>query len=485
MSVITWEDLRAVLLKNYPDDDLQDVARAYEFARRAHSGQKRKTGEDYIHHSLATAYNLALLHMDLPTIIAGILHDVPEDTALTLNEVRKEFGNEVATLVAGITKLGTLKYRGIERYAENLRKMFVAMAQDLRIIIIKLADRLHNVQSLDAHRSDKALRIAKETMEIYAPIANRLGMFELKSQLEDYCFPYISPEEYAWVRSLVQDRLKSDRKYIDKVQKILYRELVKHHIPIVEIHGRVKHLYSLYKKLMIHGRDINKVYDLVAVRIIVPSVADCYSVLGVIHGRWTPLKGRVKDYIAQPKPNGYQSLHTSVFTDSGKVVEFQIRDQIMHEIAEYGIAAHSKYKEVKHQFYSKRSLQWINELINWQKSIKDNLQYVKDIKNDIFQDRFFVFTPDGDVIDLPEDATPIDFAYHMHSELGAHTGGVLINQQISTLDHPLKSGDVIEIIKDKNRKRPSEDWLKITRTATAREKIRNQLRREHPGKIWT
>ncbi len=484
MTVITWEDLRALLLKNYPDNDLHDVARAYEFAKQAHSGQKRKTGEDYIHHSLATAYNLALLHMDLPTIIAGILHDVPEDTTFSLTEVRKEFGNEVATLVGGITKLGTLKYRGIERYAENLRKMFVAMAQDLRIIIIKLADRLHNVQSLDTHRPDKALRIAKETMEIYAPIANRLGMFELKSQLEDYSFPYVYPQEYAWVQSLVQDRLKSDRKYIDRVQKILYRELVKQHIPIVEIHGRVKHLFSLYKKLLAHGKDINKVYDLVAIRIIVPTVADCYSVLGVIHGRWTPLKGRVKDYIAQPKPNGYQSLHTSVFTDSGKVVEFQIRDHMMHEIAEYGIAAHSKYKEAKHQFYSKKSLQWITELINWQRTIKDNLQYVKEIKNDIFQDRIFVFTPDGDVIDLPEDATPIDFAYHIHSELGAHTTGVLINQQISSLDHALKSGDVIEIIKDKNRKRPSEDWLKIARTATAREKIRNQLRRNHPSKIW-
>ncbi len=484
MTVITWEDLRALLLKNYPDNDLHDVARAYEFAKQAHSGQKRKTGEDYIHHSLATAYNLALLHMDLPTIIAGILHDVPEDTTFSLTEVRHEFGNEVATLVGGITKLGTLKYRGIERYAENLRKMFVAMAQDLRIIIIKLADRLHNVQSLDTHRPDKALRIAKETMEIYAPIANRLGMFELKSQLEDYSFPYVYPQEYAWVQSLVQDRLKSDRKYIDRVQKILYRELVKQHIPIIEIHGRVKHLFSLYKKLLAHGRDINKVYDLVAIRIIVPTVADCYSVLGVIHGRWTPLKGRVKDYIAQPKPNGYQSLHTSVFTDSGKVVEFQIRDQVMHEIAEYGIAAHSKYKEAKHQFYSKKSLQWITELINWQRTIKDNLQYVKEIKNDIFQDRIFVFTPDGDVIDLPEDATPIDFAYHIHSELGAHTTGVLINQQISSLDHALKSGDVIEIIKDKNRKRPSEDWLKIARTATAREKIRNQLRRNHPSKIW-
>lgn len=484
MSIITWDNLKSIVAQNYPEADLHDLVKAYDFSKKAHSGQKRKTGEDYIHHSLATAYNLAKLHMDLPTIIAGLLHDVPEDTEVTLDDIKKEFGSEIATLVSGITKLGTLKYRGIERYAENLRKMFIAMAQDLRIIIIKLADRLHNVQSLDAHRPDKAERIAKETMEIYAPIANRLGMFELKSQLEDYSFPYVYPAEYAWVQSLVKDRLSTERKYIDKVQRIIQRELVKQHIPVIEIQGRVKHLYSVYKKLLQHGKDINKVYDLIALRIIVPTVADCYSVLGVIHGRWTPLKGRVKDYIAQPKPNGYQSLHTSVFTEFGKVIEFQIRDEVMHEIAEYGIAAHSKYKEAANQWYSKKSLKWISELINWQKDIKDNIQYVKEIKNDIFQDRIFVFTPQGDVIDLPETATPIDFAYHIHSELGAHTVGVLVNQHMSSLDRPLRSGDVVEIIKDKNRKRPSEDWLTIAVTTTAREKIRAQLKKNSPSTNW-
>ncbi len=480
----TWENLKSAVIKNYPDADLELLTKAYELARQAHSGQKRKSGEDYIFHSLATAYNLALLRMDMPTVIAGLLHDVPEDTEITLETIETNFGSEIASLVAGITKLGTLKYRGIERYAENLRKMFVSMAQDLRIVIIKLADRLHNMQTLDAHRPDKALRIAQETLEIYAPIANRLGMFELKSQLEDLAFPYVYPKEYAWVQALIEDRLKNEKKYIEKVKKIMRDLLAEGHIPVLEIQGRVKHLYSLYKKLLNHGRDMSKIYDLIAIRIIVPSVADCYSVLGVIHGRWTPLRGRIKDYIAQPKPNGYQSLHTSVFTEFGKVVEFQIRDEVMHEIAEYGIAAHSKYKEATNRFYSKKSLAWITELINWQKDIKDNLQYLKEIKNDIFSDRIFVFTPQGDVIDLPEDATPVDFAYHIHSELGAHTVGVLVNQQMSSLNHPLKSGDVIEIIKDKNRKRPSEDWLTFAKTNSARVKIREQLKRHDPKAFW-
>jgi len=484
MQKITWENLKSLMLRNYPDEDLAVLAKAYDFAKSAHANQKRFTGEDYIFHPLATAYNLAEMKVDMTTIIAGILHDVPEDTSNTLDDIRREFGDEVSQLISGITKLSNLKYRGIERYAENLRKMFVAMAQDPRTIIVKLADRLHNVQSLEIHRPEKALRIAQETMEIYAPIANRLGMFELKSQLEDYCFPYVYPEEYRWVNALIKDRLKSERKYIDQIQKIAYRELIKHHVPVIEIHGRVKHLYSLYKKLIGHGKDINKIYDLIALRIIVPTVADCYWVLGIIHSHWTPLKGRVKDYIAQPKPNGYQSLHTSVFTDHGRVVEFQIRDVAMHEISEYGIAAHAKYKEATNQFVSKRSYKWIEELIKWQQNIKDNMTYLKEIKNDIFQDRIFVFTPGGDVIDLPEDSTPIDFAYQIHSELGAHMVGALVNQQMASLDRSLKSGDVVEIIKDKNRQSPSADWLQIAKTSMAREKIRSQLNRKRGQRFW-
>jgi len=476
MKLITWNDLKQLVYRNYPDANISALTKAYQFASKAHEGVVRKSGEDYIFHCIATVYYLAELKVDMPTLIAGMLHDVPEDTPCTIEEIEKNFGAEVANLVAGVTKLSPLKYRGIERYAENLRKLFVAMSQDLRVILIKLANNLHNVQTLDAHRPDKRLRIAVETMEIYAPLANRLGMFELKSRLEDEAFPYVYPQEYKRVVELAQDRLRNETKYIDKVKNSVQRELVKNQITLLGIEGRIKHIYSLYKKLQTHGWDINKIYDLIALRIVVHSVPDCYLVLGLIHSKWTPLKGRIKDYIAQPKPNGYQSLHTSVFTDFGKVIEFQIRDQFMHDTAEYGIAAYTKYKEMSSQ-ESKKSLKWIQELVGWQKKIKDDMEYLKNIKNDIFQDRIFVFTPQGDVLDLPDNATPIDFAYYIHSDLAAHASGVRINDHIATLDTNLKSGDVIEIIKDKNRKGPSPEWLRIAKTGNAHEKIRHQLKK--------
>lgn len=479
MKLHTWDDLKQIVFKNYPDADTGALTRAYQFAARAHKGVKRRSGEEYIYHCIATTYYLAELKADMPTLIAGMLHDVPEDTTYTLEDIRKEFGAEVEGLVAGVTKLSALKYRGIQRYAENLRKLFVAMSKDLRVILIKLANNLHNVETLEAHRPDKQLRIALETMEIYAPLANRLGMFELKSRLEDAAFPYVYPAEYKKTIELAQDRLKNETKYIDRVKNAVERELMKHQIAFIGIEGRIKHIYSLYRKLLTHGWDIGKIYDLIALRIVVTSIPDCYLVLGIIHSKWTPLKGRIKDYIAQPKPNGYQSLHTSVFTDFGKVIEFQIRDQVMHDLAEYGIAAHSKYKETK-SVESKKSLKWIQELIGWQKKIKDDMEYIKNIKNDIFQNRIFVFTPQGDVLDLPDNATPIDFAYHIHSDLGSHASGVRINEHIATLDTTLKSGDVVEIIKDKNRKGPALEWLQIAKTSLAQEKIRHQLKKIKP-----
>lgn len=476
MKLITWEDLQQLIYRNYPGADTRDLERAHEFAARAHGGVKRKSGEEYIYHCIATTYYLAELKADMPTLVAGMLHDVPEDTTFALADIRREFGREVESLVNGVTKLSPLKYRGLERYAENLRKLFVAMSKDLRVILIKLANNLHNIQTLHAHRPDKQLRIAKETMEIYAPLANRLGMFELKSRLEDAAFPYVYPKEYERVQTLLQDRLKNEGKYIEKVKYIIGKELSKNGVTVVKIEGRIKHVYSLYQKLQSHGWDINKIYDLIALRIILTSIADCYLALGIIHGRWTPLKGRIKDYIAQPKPNGYQSLHTSVFTDFGKVIEFQIRDELMHELAEYGIAAHSKFKELRGQ-QSKKSLAWINQLISWQRKIKDDMEYIKNIKNDIFQNRIFVFTPHGDVLDLPDNATPIDFAYHIHSDLGSHAVGARINDHIASLDTRLKSGDVVEILKDKNRKGPSVEWLQTARTSMAQEKIRAQLKK--------
>lgn len=477
MKPLTWEDLKKLFYHTYPEADLTELARAYQFAREAHAGIKRLSGEDYIVHCIATAYHLAELKADMPTLIAGMLHDVPEDTSRTIDDIERGFGTEVARLVEGVTKLSPLKYRGMKRYAENLRKLFVAMSKDLRVILIKLANNLHNIQTVEYLRSDKRLRIAQETMEIYAPIANRLGMFELKSRLEDAAFPYVYPTEYQRVKNLVQDRLKNESTYIDKVKSVVQRELTRHNVTYSLIEGRIKHLFSLYKKLVNRGWDMNRIYDLIALRIVVPTVADCYVVLGIIHSRWTPLKGRIKDYIAQPKPNGYQSLHTSVFTDFGKVVEFQIRDEIMHEIAEYGIAAHTKYKELDVK-QSKKSLQWISELIRWQKKIRSDMEYIKNIKTDIFQNRIFVFTPDGDVLDLPDNATPIDFAYHIHSELGSHAVGARINDHMASLSTTLKSGDVVEIIKDKNRKGPSPEWLEMSKTSLAQEHIRQQLKKQ-------
>ncbi len=475
--MITFDDLKKILVNQYPDEDINVVIKAFHFASVAHSGQKRRTGEDYIYHALATAYNLAQMKMDIPSIAAGLLHDVPEDTDFSLEDVKNNFGKEIAELVAGVTKLGTLKYRGLERYAENLRKMFLAMAKDLRIIIIKLADRLHNMQTLEGVREEKRLRIAQETLEIYAPIANRLGMFEVKTRLEDLAFPYVYPTEYAWVKNIIQDRLKSETKYIEKIKKLAQKDLSKNNINFLQIKGRVKSLYSIYQKLLRRGKDLNKIYDLIALRIVVPDVTECYSVLGVIHKRWTPLKGRVKDYIAQPKPNGYRSLHTSVFTEFGKIAEIQIRSQDMDEEAEFGVAAHSRYKESKNLSNKKNAPTWIKHLLEIQKNITDNVEFVKHIKNDLFLNRIFVFTPKGDVIELPENATPLDFAFHIHTDIGNKCVGAKINDQMVALNHPLKSGDVVEIMTDKNRKMPNPDWLNIVITQAAKEKIRNQLRK--------
>jgi GTP diphosphokinase / guanosine-3',5'-bis(diphosphate) 3'-diphosphatase len=474
----TFEDLKKILTLNYREEDIKLVIRAFHFASEAHKGQKRRTGEDYIYHALATAYNLAQMKMDIPSIAAGLLHDVPEDTDFTFEDVKNNFGSEIHYLVKGVTKLGTLKYRGLERYAENLRKMFLAMSQDLRVIIIKLADRMHNMETLVGVRPEKRLRIAQETLEIYAPLANRLGMFRIKIELEDLAFPYVYPQEYKWTMNLVEDRLKSETKYIEKIKKIVQKDLAKNNIEINSIRSRIKSIFSIYQKLLRKGKDINKIYDLIALRIIVDDVADCYSAMGVLHKKWTPLKGRVKDYIAQPKPNGYKSLHTSVFTDFSKIAEIQIRTTAMDEEAEYGIAAHSKYKEVGVLGKRKKPPKWLEHLIEIQKEMTDNTEFIKHIKNDLFLDQIFVFTPKGDVVELPENATPLDFAYYIHTDIGNQCVGAKINHQMSSLDTTLKSGDVIEIITDKNRKKPNADWLNMVATSMAKSKIRSQLNKE-------
>jgi len=461
-------------------DDLEMLRLAYDYAFEAHHHQTRASGEPYIIHPLATAQKLAETKLDITTIIAGLLHDVPEDTDRTLEDIEKNFDPEVAKLVGGITKLGRLKYRGMERYAENLRKMFVAMSEDIRVIFIKFADRLHNLKTLDALLPEKRLRIAKETLEIYAPIADRLSMGSIKGELEDLAFKYVYPEDYKWINKILPKEYRIKEKYLKKIKEEVIKKLSQSEIKPKELslQGRTKHLYSLYKKLLRPeiNRDLSKVYDLIALRLIVPTISDCYGVLGILHSMYRPMPGRIKDYIANPKPNGYQSLHTTVFTDDGEIVEFQIRTQEMHEAAEYGIAAHWNYKETGGQLNS-QNLKWINELLEWQKQIKDNNQFLQTIKFDIFQNRIFVFTPKGDVIDLPEGATPIDFAYHVHSNLGDKCTGAKVNNQLVNLSYQLKSGDIVEIIIDKNRKAPNPDWLEIAKTSVAKSKIRAALNR--------
>lgn len=459
---------------HHPQADLELLELAFNFAKEAHQGQKRMSGEDYIFHPLATAQILAEMKLGIPIIIAGLLHDVPEDTDLTINDIKENFGEPISSLVTGITKLGTIKYRGIERYIENLRKMFIAVAKDLRVIIIKFADRLHNLNTLYALPRNKQIRIASEVLEIYAPIANRLGMYEMKGKLEAEAFKYLYPKEYNWLKILIEEQSKQKEEYLNKVISFVKKELENENLKIIAVNGRVKQLYSLYKKLLRHNKDINRVYDFVALRIIVKDVATCYAVLGTIHKKMKPLKGRIKDYIAQPKPNGYSSLHTTVFTPEGGIIEVQIRTQEMEEEAEYGIATHWHYDE-KGSIKPSKQTKWVAELTKWQKKLTANQKFLEKLKIDVFQDRIFVLTPNGDVIDLLSGATPIDFAYHVHTEIGNQCVGALINNQITTLDKSLKSGDVVEILTDKNRKFPNADWLKFVKTSVAKNKIKSAL----------
>ncbi len=473
----TAADLAAVVRENYPMADVSVVERAYAFAEQAHRGRKRYSGDDYIIHPTAAAIFLARMHMTFPVVVAAMLHDVLEDTPTSVEDLEREFGKDVAAMVEGVTKLGYVKYRGVDRYVENLRKMFMAIAADVRVVFIKFADRIHNLRTLDAVPEAKRRRIALESLELYAPIANRLGMGQLRGQLEDLSFRYVLPEEYAWITALVVGRLDRLTKYLCRVQHIVERDLGKAHIPFVQIGGRTKHIYSLYKKLQKYDRDISRIHDLVALRILVPTVGDCYATLGVIHSRWKPLKGRIKDYIAQPKPNGYQSLHTTIFCEDGEIVEIQIRTPEMHKASEYGIAAHWQYDAAgkRSKTPTGKEIAWIQEFAKIQKEIADRpkfLENLESLKIDVFQNRIFVFTPKGDVIDLPERATPIDLAYAIHTDIGDKCAAARVNGDQVALDTELKSGDLVEIVVDKNRKAPNQDWLKFVKTGNARGKIK-------------
>lgn len=481
--VYSYQDLETLVKQNYKQPDLELLRRAFELAERAHRDEYRLTGHPVITHPLAVAYRLAQMKLHLHVIVAGLLHDVVEDTDFTLDDLRQQFGDDIATLVDSVTKLKKMKYQGVERYVENMRKMFLAVASDVRVIFMKFADRLHNLQTLYAMPKKKQKRIAEESLEIYAPIAGRLGMNEIKGELEDASFAYLDPKEYEHMRSIVEMKVREKGVFVSHIIHQTEELLSQNTIANASVYGRVKRLYSLHTKLVRYEGDLSKIYDLLAVRIVLQDVEECYTVLGLLHQKWRPVPGRIKDYIAQPKPNGYQSLHTTVFTESGEVVEFQIRTREMHEIAEYGIAAHWRYKEGGNK--PSKQLRWIEELVGIQKEIetkKDFLDQLEILKIDVFKDRIFVFTPKGDVIELPEGGTPVDFAYAIHTDIGNKCASVKINGSVANLDTSLKSGDIVDIITDKNRKAPNADWIKFCKTRHARQKIRDATR--HTVKGW-
>lgn len=485
----SYETLLKKIEEHDPEIDLDLIKKAYNFASEAHKGQTRKSGEPYIEHSIAAAQTLAEMKLDSVAVAAALLHDVVDDTPITLEQIKKEFGKETARLVEGITKLGKIKYRGIERQVENLRKMFLAMAQDIRVVLIKLADRLHNMKTLDVLPPEKRHRIALETLEIYAPLANRLGIGRIKGELEDLSFKHVMSKEYEWLKSQVVDKFEEREEYIGKIIPHLKKELAKENILPSSISWRAKHYYSLYRKLQRYEMNLSRIYDLVAMRIIVNSVEECYSVLGVIHKLWRPLPGRIKDYIALPKPNGYQSLHTTVFCQGGKIIEIQIRTEKMDQEAEHGIAAHWYYSEQKgfkayfKKFFTQapeKELKWIQQIQEWQKQSKSsNDEFLKSLQIDFFKDRIFIFTPKGDVIDLPEGATPVDFAYSIHTEIGHRCQGAEVDGKLMALDTPLQNGQVVKIFTQKQIK-PSQDWLRFAKTNMAQNRIRQWFNRNRP-----
>ncbi|OGE76077.1 MAG: hypothetical protein A3C85_02015 [Candidatus Doudnabacteria bacterium RIFCSPHIGHO2_02_FULL_48_21] len=486
---MTYREVFENFKKNYKPDQIKLFEMAYEFAARAHAGQKRKSGDDYITHSLAVAdYLGSHLRMDTDTVIAGLLHDVPEDTKTSILDIRKNFGPQVAFMVEGVTKLGKIKLRNQqdENYIETLRKMFLSMAADIRVVLIKLADRRHNMLTIRFLPEEKRKRIARETLEVYAPIANRLGMGELRGELEDLSFAIAYPEESKWLAEQGKGHYEEAREYVEGAKKVIKKYLEDAGIKVEDIHGRAKHRYSLYEKLLRpkYDRDITKIYDLVALRIITKNLEDCYATLGVLHSKFRPLPGRIKDYIAFPKPNGYRSIHTTVFGPEGRVLEAQIRTAEMHYEAEYGIAAHWAYIEhgkPKWGYKIPKQLEWVTQLRDWQKDTGgSSAEFMEALKIDFFKNRIFIFTPKGEVKDLPEGATALDFAFAVHTDLGLYAMGAKVNGKMGKLADELQNGDVVEIVKS-NKVNVSRDWLRIAKTSNARSKIKVHLKEKGGG----
>ena len=472
--------------ETYDENACALLLKAYEYAKTAHINQKRASGEPYFIHPCSVAEILIDLGLDEATIAAALLHDVIEDTPVTEEDVKREFGEEVLALVAGVTKLEKIVFKSQEdAEAENFRKIFVAMAKDIRVIIIKLADRLHNMRSLNFLSHERQQRMANETLEIYAPLAGRLGISQIKCELEDLCLKYLDSEGYEYLVYNIRERLSERKDFVAKIVEEI-KTLMQNDGVDGEVFGRPKHFYSIYKKMKNKGKSLDQIYDLTAVRVIVKDVRACYTVLGEIHEKWKPIPGRIKDYIATPKPNKYQSLHTTVMTSYGQPFEIQIRTEEMHRIAEFGIAAHWKYKEGKtedaeNNFESR--LSWMREVMEWQGDLKDSREFVNALKTELYSHELLVFTPRGKVISLPPEATPVDFAYAIHSEVGNHCTGARVNAKIVPLTTTLEVGDVVEIITSPNSKGPSRDWLKFVKSSSAKAKIKqfykNELKEEN------
>jgi GTP diphosphokinase / guanosine-3',5'-bis(diphosphate) 3'-diphosphatase len=476
------------LLPSLSDEEKGLLQKAHDFAWEAHKGQERKNGDPYFSHVFEVAKNLARFGVDTPTIAAGYMHDVLEDTEITESEMESEFGKDIVFLVNGVTKLGKIKYQGHDRHVESMRKFFIAAAEDVRVVMIKLADRLHNVSTLAHVRPDKQRRIALETIEIHAALAGRMGMGKLKGELEDYAFPYAFPKEYEKTVEIINTKKEFFEKTLSLVKSDLEKTLHDFDINVFQIEYRLKHIYSLYKKLIKYDMDIDRVYDIVALRVIVPDVPTCYQVLGLVHMLWKPMPGRIKDYIALPKVNGYQSLHTTIITPLG-VAEIQIRTIEMHEESENGIAAHFSYKERPTEAGNRDKLlslkrgkfAWVDGLKDLQKVASHPGDFLKDMRTDFFNDRIFVFTPKGDVVDLPMDASPLDFAYMIHSDIGNHAYSARINGKNSALHSTLHNGDIVEIETSKNA-RPAPKWINYVKTSAAKKHIRQYIE-ENGGMI--
>ena len=470
----------------YSETDEEMLVRAYRYAETAHSNQKRASGEPYFIHPCAVADILMDLGLDAATIAAALLHDVIEDTNSTAEDIKAAFGEEVLELVSGVTKLEKIEFKSKEdAEAENFRKIFVAMAKDVRVIIIKLADRLHNMRSLNFLSHERQQRMASETLDIYAPLAGRLGISQIKCELEDLCLKYLDPEAYDSLVYNIKERLSERKEFVNKIVEEI-KELMSGDGVDGEVFGRPKHFYSIYKKMKNKGKTLDQIYDLTAVRVIVNDIGQCYTVLGRIHEKWKPIPGRIKDYIATPKPNKYQSLHTTVMTRFGQPFEIQIRTEEMHRIAEFGIAAHWKYKEGRseeEQSKFESRLTWLREVMEWQGDLKDSKEFIDALKTELYSHELLVFTPRGKVISLPPGATPVDFAYAIHSEVGNHCTGARVNSKIVPLTTTLEVGDVVEIITSPNSKGPSRDWLKFIKSSSAKAKIRqfykNELKEEN------